>query len=58
MNQRGLCSSRGLPFTLAMIKWIRYLAGVNYLVRPATTILAGWGGGNFLMVRVSWLSFP
>jgi len=24
MNQQGLHSSRGLPFTLAMIKWIRY----------------------------------
>ena len=26
------------------------LAGVNYPGRPATTILAGGGGGNFLMV--------
>ncbi len=26
------------------------LAGVNYLGRPASTILAGWGAGNFLMV--------
>jgi len=24
MNQQGLHSSRGLPFTLAMIKWLRY----------------------------------
>ena len=28
LNQQGLRSSRGLPFTLAMVKWIRYRYGV------------------------------
>jgi hypothetical protein len=26
---------------------LAHVAGVNYLVRPASTILAGWGGGIF-----------
>ena len=28
LNQQGVRSSRGLPFTLAMIKWIRYRYGI------------------------------
>ena len=36
LNQQGLLSSRGLPFTLAMIKWIRYRYGIPSvcLMRP------------------------
>jgi DNA invertase Pin-like site-specific DNA recombinase len=36
LNQRGVRSSRGLPFTLAMIKWIRYRYKVpsGRLMRP------------------------
>jgi len=36
LNQRGVRSSRGLPFTLAMIKWIRYRYNVpsGRLMRP------------------------
>lgn len=36
LNQQGVRSSRGLPFTLAMIKWIRYRYNVpsGCLMRP------------------------
>ena len=36
LNQQGLRSSHGLPFTLSMVKWIRYRYGVplTSLMRP------------------------
>jgi hypothetical protein len=35
------------PNGRAHMQRVRHLAGVNYLVRPATTIVAGGGGERF-----------